>query len=82
MVHLLQQVWTYHLTTKSNDARAWADEIAEAASRKHITTSIVPGGGVYGRIWKLTPAGVEFLFANSHMLSDEEVRYAEAHCNR
>ena len=82
LVHLLQRAWTYSLTTKSDDARAFADEIAEGASRGFITTSVIPNGAVYGRLWKLRPEGVSFLFANANLLTDEEVRYAEAHCSR
>lgn len=82
LVHLLQRVWTYEVTTKSDDARAFADEIAEGSSRGLLTTQVVPHGTVYGRIWKVTPKGVAFLFANATLLSDEEVRYAETYCTR
>lgn len=80
LVHLLQRLWTYSLTTKADDVRVFADEVAEAASRQFITTQIVPGGSVYGRIWKPTVAGLEFLFANRNLLTEEEVRYATDHC--
>lgn len=82
LVHLLQRLWTYEVTSKSDDARAFADEIAEACSRLLITTQVVPHGTIWGRIWKLTPKGLTFLFANSNLLSDEEVRYAETYCTR
>lgn len=82
LVHLLQRVWTYVVTTKSDDAREFADEIAEGSSRGLLTTQVVPQGGTYGRIWKLTPRGVTFLFANPNLLTDEEVRYAETYCTR
>jgi hypothetical protein len=62
-VHLLQRVWTYVVTTKSDDARAFADEIAEGSSRGFLTTQVVPHGNVHGRIWKVTPRGLTFLFA-------------------
>jgi hypothetical protein len=57
LVHLLQRVWTYEVTTKSDDARAFADEIAEGSSRGLLTTQVVPHGKTFGRIWKLTPLG-------------------------
>lgn len=70
---LLQRVWTYGFTTKSDYARVYADEISEAASRGYLTTEVIPGCGVFGRIWKLTPAGTLFLFANGHRISEKEV---------
>lgn len=81
LVHMLHRLWTYALTTKSNEVRECADEVAEAASRGFITTSIVPRGAVFGRLWKLTPAGLSFLFDNAPLVASEEARYAEAHCN-
>lgn len=80
LVHLLQRVWTYPVTTKSDDARAFADEIAEGASRHYITTEIIPHGSMWGRIWKITPDGLAFLFANSTLLTFEEIRYVEGYC--
>lgn len=77
---MLQRVWTYPLTTKSDDARAFADEIIEAAHRQLITTQVVPGGPLYGRILKLTSKGVTLLETNAHLLSDEEVSYARTYC--
>lgn len=82
LVHLMQRVWTYEVTSKSDDARGYADEIAEASSRGYLTTQVVPHGTVWGRIWKVTPKGLTFLFHNSSLLTDEEVRYAETYCTR
>lgn len=73
MLTLLQRVWVYSITTKSDIAREYADEIAEAASRKFVTTEIVPGRNIHGRLWKLTPEGTDFLFAHAHVIADEEV---------
>jgi hypothetical protein len=81
LVHLLHRLWTYSLTTKSNEVRDCADEVAEAASRGFITTAIVPHGQVFGRLWKLTPEGVSYLFDHATEVASEEARYAEAHCN-
>lgn len=76
---MLHRLWTYALTTKANEVRDYADEVAEAASRGFITTAIVPDGSLYGRLWKLTPLGLSFLFQHSALVAHEEARYAEAH---
>lgn len=80
LVHVLQKLWAYPLTTKSDDARMFADDIAEAASRGFITTSTIPKGVVFGRLWKLTPEGLSFLFDNAALVKDEETRYVQAYC--
>jgi hypothetical protein len=80
LVHLLQRVWTYSFTTKSDDARSFADEIVEAAHRQLLTTQVVPGGELYGRLLKLTSLGVSHLEANAALLSEEETAYAAAYC--
>jgi hypothetical protein len=78
---LLQRVWTYSITTKSDYARHYADEIAEASSRGFLTTLVVPGRPIHGRLWKMTPAGVDYLFAFAGTIADEEVtNYAQAYC--
>lgn len=80
MVSVLQQVWTYGASTKGDAARTHADEVAEAASRGLLTTVIIPGGEVHGRLWKITEAGLAYLTANVGTLSQEELDYVEAHC--
>lgn len=82
LVSVLQQIWTYEVTTKGDLARTHADEIAEGASRGFLTTLIVPCGSVHGRLWKVTPLGLAFLWSNADALSREEVDYVEAHCAR
>ena len=77
---MLHRLWTYALTTKANEVREYADEVAEAASRGFITTSIVPQGTIFGRLWKLTPEGLVFLFDHATDVASEEYRYAETHC--
>lgn len=78
---LLQRVWTFQFTTKSDLARAYADEIAEASSRRFLTTAIVPGRPIHGRLWKITPEGLSHLFANASMIAEEEVtNYVESYC--
>lgn len=80
---LLQRVWTYAFTTKSDLARAYADEIAEAASRGFLTTSVVPGRDIHGRLWKLTPGGLQYLYDHAGSIADEEVaNYVESFCDR
>jgi hypothetical protein len=78
---LLQRVWTYAVTTKSDLARAYADEIAEATSRGFLTTVIVPGQRYHGRLWKITPGGLSFLWAKAALIAEEEVaNYVESFC--
>lgn len=80
---LLQRVWTYSFTTKADLARAYADEIAEAASRGFITTAVVPGRPIHGRLWKVTPTGLQHLWANAQAIADEEVRnYVASFCEQ
>lgn len=79
LVYVLNRLWTYALTTKADEARYYADEIAEAASRGFITTSITPGGSLHGRLWKLTPEGIAFLFDNAQCLDQEEDAYVQLH---
>jgi hypothetical protein len=76
---VLQKLWTYSVTTKSDDARVNADEVAEAASRGFITTAVIPQGSVYGRLWKLTPLGTQFLWDNFDRLLNEEDDYLQNH---
>lgn len=81
LLQLLQRVWTYAITTKSDYARDYADEIAEAASRRFLTTAVVPGGAIHGRLWKITPAGLNHLWEHAQRIAEEEVaKYAEAYC--
>lgn len=78
LLSLLQRAWTYSLSTKSDDARLGADEIAEGASRGFLTTLVVPGGDVYGRIWKVTERGLSFLSAHGHIIATREIeKYGE-----
>jgi hypothetical protein len=81
LLRLLQRVWTYSFTTKSDLAREWADEIAEGASRGFLTTAVVPGRPIHGRLWKVTAQGLTHLFAQADAIADEEVRnYAQSFC--
>lgn len=81
LLQLLQRVWTFAITTKSDYSREYADEIAEAASRGFVTTAVVPGRDLFGRLWKITPAGCSFLYEQADRIADQEVvNYAEAYC--
>lgn len=80
---LLQRVWTFAFTTKSDLARAYADEIAEGSSRGFLTTTIVAGRPIHGRLWKVTPSGLAYLWANATLIAEEEVaNYVESYCDR
>lgn len=79
VVYVLQRLWTYSSTTKSDLAREFTDEIAEAASRGFITTSVSPKGSVYGRLWKLTPSGLQHLYDNAWALTQEDAAYVSTH---
>lgn len=80
VLRVLQQLWTYAKTVRSDIAREFAEEVAEAASRGFVTTEVVPGGGLYGKLWKLTPAGLSFLWAHAHLIEElEEKHYVERH---
>lgn len=79
LCQVLSRLWTYSVTTKSDEARLYADEIAEAASRGFITTAVAPHGSLYGRLWKLTPSGLSFLFANAGDPTITETAYVENH---
>jgi len=82
IIYILQRVWTYEVSTKSDEARRFADEFAEAASRGLVTTNIVPGGSLYGRIWKLTPKGLKHLFDNADHIRKEEDAYVKSYLEK
>lgn len=75
LLHLLQLVWTSPITTKSDLAREYADEIAEAASRGFLTTRVVYGSprAVWGRRWKVTAEGLTFLRMSAHLITTQEI---------
>lgn len=82
MALLLQRIWTYSLTTKSDEVRSRADEIAEAASKGYITTQVVYGSALCGRLWKITEPGLAWLKQNATLISTtEEANYVQTHCS-
>lgn len=86
LLHLLQRVWTYAITTKSDRSREYADELAEASSRGFVTTLVaMPAAGcepVYGRLWKLTEAGLNHLTRYGYRIANQETQeYVEEHAH-
>lgn len=82
LLRVLQHLWTYALTTKSDTARNFADEIAEAASRGFITTQVAFGDDLCGRLWKITVAGLQFLSEHGSRIAPEQVaNYRESYIN-
>jgi hypothetical protein len=93
LLQILQRVWTYAITTKSDYAREYADEIAQASSAGFLTTQVAPGYAerhgdtitqgenqkvaAFGRLWKITPEGLEFLYANGDLIAEDEARRYE-----
>lgn len=78
LLSLLQRVWTYAITTKSDRAREYADEIAQAASAGFLTTEVLPNTGVFGRLWKVTPLGLTYLWDKADAVATEEaLKYLE-----
>lgn len=61
LLRVIQHVHSYAVTTKSDLAREYADEIACAASRGFISTLVIPGGSLFGKRWKVTVLGLAFL---------------------
>lgn len=80
IVRVLARLWTYSFTTKSDEARYYADEIAELACRGLITTAVRPSGDLYGRLWKVTDQGLSYLYAHGRETLDQmENEYVERH---
>lgn len=79
LLRLLQRIHTYAPKTKSNYARAFADEIAAACSQGFITVLVVPGGSLYGHHWKMTTLGMAFLerWAAQLIAAEEERNFLE-----
>jgi hypothetical protein len=82
LLKIIQQVWTYAVTTKSDTARTFADEIAEGLSRGYLTTRVTFGEEVFGRLLKVTASGLTFLEEKApNRIAKEEVANYEAICN-
>lgn len=58
MLHALWRVWDSPMTTKAGLTKTHADQIAIAACEGLITVRV---GSGYGRIWRITPRGLQIL---------------------
>lgn len=65
---ILERIWKHPVTTKSDYAREHADLLAMAAVLGYITNAETPGPNIqeFGRIWKVTPAGLSYLWESIH----------------
>lgn len=52
-------------TVQSDFARSWAQEIGCLASKGYITTR--EGAYVFGRLWRVTPPGINELIAHGYL---------------
>jgi hypothetical protein len=68
---VLHLAWSQPFSTKSDFARAYADEIAEAACRGLITTRTE--AGEWGRYWRITPAGAAIICPELPPMEEEHV---------
>jgi hypothetical protein len=57
---VLFNAWRLPFTVQSDFARSFAGEVAMAASDGLITSH--EKQGVYGRVWRITPRGLELLW--------------------
>lgn len=71
LTRLLCEAWASPFSTKSDVAREYADEIAEASCRGLIT--VRTAGGEWGRMWRLTPLGVCLVFPDATLPSPEDL---------
>lgn len=60
LTDVLERIWSRPVKTKGDYAREQANLIAMAASDGFITTRIA--AGLYGREWRITPAGLTHLY--------------------
>lgn len=58
---VLYQIWARPITTKSDNARNWADTIAWATARGYLSTEVAPWTREYGNTIKVTQLGLLFL---------------------
>lgn len=64
-LYVLHEVWLQGgISTQSNIARQYSQVVAMAACRGLITT--VVGKDLYGKVWRVTPAGIEIVFEHIH----------------
>jgi hypothetical protein len=73
-MEVLHEAWASPFTTKSNLAKAMADEVAACASAGWITTK--RGPREYTRSWRITPKGLDVLWKS--LRRTERNSYADA----
>lgn len=75
MARLLFVLWSAPraITTKSDFAREWANELAEASGRGLATTKIYPGLPQHGSYWRITAEGLIHLHSITEGLTPEAV---------
>ena len=71
LTEVLEQAWRGGFATKSNFARSHADPIAQAACLGLITTQ--HSGDTFGRIWRITPAGLERLWKTLELTHEQDL---------
>ncbi len=71
LTEVLCTAWGAPFSTKSDTARLYADEIAEAACRGLLTVRATTGE--WGRVWRITPLGVTMIFPDASLPSRENL---------
>ncbi|MTD92893.1 hypothetical protein GIW81_00935 [Hyphomicrobium sp. xq] len=71
LTEVLCNAWAAPYSTKSDFARAYADEIAEAACRGYLT--VRASDGEWGRVWRITPLGVTLIFPDASLPAVEDM---------
>lgn len=63
LIRLINRIWSAQraITTKSDFAREWTNEIAEASARGLISTQVFPRLKLYGNQWKVTLEGLRYM---------------------
>lgn len=61
----LQSIYLAPRTVQSDFAREYAQQIAALASQGCVSTK--EGRNTYGRLWRITPPGIQQLIAHGHL---------------
>ena len=64
LTNVLEEIYSYPITTKSNFAREYATEIAYLSCDKMIT--VIDYDGMWGNIWRITIDGLIKLIEKNH----------------
>ena len=73
LLSVLQHIHTYTWTLQNDDARKYAFEVAVAAYNGFISTEVLPGYPVHGRVWKITAKGLAHLTRNASIIAEDEL---------